>query len=120
MCLAAVRRLLLCNARHAQVVVADIDGDAASATAAALAADGVASVACAGDVGTRAGADAMVSAAVKSFGAVDILVANAGIVKAAPFLEMTEEVRCCSRVVLSLRCFLKRVLYLLTRDLAGL
>jgi NAD(P)-dependent dehydrogenase (short-subunit alcohol dehydrogenase family) len=88
------RRLLLRNARHAQVVIADIDGDAASATAAALAEDGVASVACAGDVGTRAGADAMVSAAVKSFGAVDILVANAGIVKAAPFLEMTEEVRC--------------------------
>ena len=36
----------------------------------------------------------MVSAALNAFGAVDILVANAGIVKAAPFLEMTEEVRC--------------------------
>ena len=85
------RPQLLGNATM-QVVVADIDGDAASAAAAALAADGVAAVSCAGDVGTRAGAEAMVHAAVRSYGGVDILVANAGIVKAAPFLEMTEEV----------------------------
>ena len=76
----------------AQVVVADVNADAASATAAALAADGVSAFACAGDVGKRADADRMVSAAVQHFGGVDILVANAGIVRATAFLDMTDEV----------------------------
>lgn len=70
-----------------------MNGDAASATAAALVAEGIEAVSCAGDVGKRADADAMVSAAVRHFGGVDILVANAGIVRAAPFLDMTEEAR---------------------------
>ena len=65
---------------------------------------------CAGDVGTRAGADAMVGAAVKAFGAVDILVANAGVVRAAPFLEMTEEVHQSCLAFLPLHT----ALYLLT------
>ena len=70
-----------------------MNGDAASATAAALVAEGIEAVSCAGDVGKRADADALVSAAVRHFGGVDILVANAGIVRAAPFLDMTEEAR---------------------------
>jgi NAD(P)-dependent dehydrogenase (short-subunit alcohol dehydrogenase family) len=87
-----------------QVVVADVNGDAASATAAALVAEGIDAVACAGDVGKRADADAFVSAAVRHFGGVDILIANAGIVRAAPFLDMTEEVRRTRRSAFTLSC----------------
>jgi len=82
-----------CRDPRSQVVVADINADAAAQTAAALAADGISAVSCAGDVGVRADADAMVAAAVREFGGLDVLVANAGIVKAAPFLDMTEEAR---------------------------
>ena len=70
-----------------------MNGDAASAAAAALVAEGIEAVACAGDVGKSADANAMVSAAVRHFGGVDILVANAGLVRAAAFLDMTEEAR---------------------------
>lgn len=94
--------LLVTQHAREQVVVADVNGDAASATAAALVAEGIEAVACAGDVGKRADADAFVSAAVRHFGGVDILVANAGIVRAAPFLDMTEEARRTRRSVCSL------------------
>lgn len=41
---------------------------------------------------TQAECDAAVAAAVGRWGRLDIMVANAGIVKAAPFLEMAEQV----------------------------
>lgn len=43
------------------------------------------------DVRVKAEVDACISSAVQAYGQVDILVANAGIVKAAPFLEMSEQ-----------------------------
>lgn len=44
----------------------------------------------AGDVGSRATADALVRLAVERFGGLDVLVNNAGIFGAKPFLEVTE------------------------------
>eukprot|EP00955_Chlamydomonas_euryale_P020076 213604-Chlamydomonas_euryale.AAC.19 len=49
----------------------------------------VTAIAC--DVRVRTQVDAAVQHAVSRFGSLDILVANAGIVKAAPFLEMAEQ-----------------------------
>ena len=42
------------------------------------------------DVSSKASTDRLVSQVVDHFGSLDILVANAGIVKTADFLEMTE------------------------------
>ncbi len=44
-----------------------------------------------GDVSKKADVDRMVTAAIETFGRIDILVCNAGITRFAPFLEMTEE-----------------------------
>ncbi|HXW99742.1 MAG TPA: glucose 1-dehydrogenase [Candidatus Acidoferrales bacterium] len=43
------------------------------------------------DVSKKAAVEAMVDAAIREFGKIDILVCNAGITRFAPFLEMTEE-----------------------------
>ncbi|KAG2484936.1 hypothetical protein HYH03_016322 [Edaphochlamys debaryana] len=75
----------------AKVVLADIDLSTAQASAQALAAEGHAAVAARCDVRLKADCDAAVAAAVSEWGKLDILVANAGIVKAAPFLEMSEQ-----------------------------
>ena len=81
------KSLSLCAA---QVVVADVNADAAAEAAEALSKEGIAAVSCPGDVGDKASAQAMVSSAVKAFGGLDVLVANAGIVRACDFLEMSE------------------------------
>jgi NAD(P)-dependent dehydrogenase (short-subunit alcohol dehydrogenase family) len=72
------------------VVVADVNAEGAAATAAALSKEGITAVSCGGDVGDKASADAMVASAVSAFGGLDVLVANAGIVKACDFLDMSE------------------------------
>lgn len=68
--------LLLARA-GANVVVGDINGEAAEKTAAAIAADGGASIGVTVDVRDPELAGAAVAAAVERFGAVDILVNNA-------------------------------------------
>jgi NAD(P)-dependent dehydrogenase (short-subunit alcohol dehydrogenase family) len=73
----------------ARVVVADIDEDAGSRATAEIGALGpVRFVRC--DVGDAAEAENLVAAAVQAWGAVDVLVNNAGIVHAADFLEVSE------------------------------
>jgi 3-hydroxybutyrate dehydrogenase len=67
----------------AKVVIADLNLDAAKATAAELGGDGVA-LAVAMDVTNEAAVDAGVAEAVKVFGGIDILVSNAGIQIVAP------------------------------------
>jgi 3-oxoacyl-[acyl-carrier protein] reductase len=74
-------------AEGAQVAVADLDGDAASAAAAELA--DAAGFPC--DVADRASVDAMVDAVTDRFGRVDILAANAGIYPPAELEAITGE-----------------------------
>jgi glucose 1-dehydrogenase len=70
----------------AKVMLADLKEDAVRAAAGKI--PGAASIAC--DVSKKAAVDAAVAATVKAFGRLDILVANAGIVHAAEFLDLEE------------------------------
>jgi 2-dehydro-3-deoxy-D-gluconate 5-dehydrogenase len=74
----------------ANVVVADLDGEAAATVAGATAGRGRA-VPLAVDVGADDAGQAMVSACVEAFGAIDVLVNNAGIYPMSPMLETTQE-----------------------------
>ena len=74
----------------AKVMLADVDAEALGAAQAALAAEGVEAAGVACDVGDTASVEAAVAAAVARFGGLDVAVANAGIVRSADFLEMTE------------------------------
>ena len=69
----------------AHPVIADVDDERGRALAAEL---GALYVHC--DVGDKAQVDALVAAALKAHGRIDVLVNNAGIVKSAPFLQVTE------------------------------
>uniref|UniRef100_A0A7R9W0K8 Ketoreductase domain-containing protein n=1 Tax=Chlamydomonas euryale TaxID=1486919 RepID=A0A7R9W0K8_9CHLO len=75
----------------AKIVLADVDMPRAQESVDVLCSEGheVTAIAC--DVRVRTQVDAAVQHAVSRFGSLDILVANAGIVKAAPFLEMAEQ-----------------------------
>jgi glucose 1-dehydrogenase len=84
---ACVRRLV---ADGAAVALWDRDEAAARALADALAAAGARTLACCCDVSRRAEVDAALAATVAAFGQVDALVSNAGIFKAADFLDVTE------------------------------
>ena len=68
------------------VVIADVDLGRGTALALAL---GIDFVAC--DVGNKAQVDRFIATAVAKYGRVDVLVNNAGIFKAADFLDVTEE-----------------------------
>jgi NAD(P)-dependent dehydrogenase (short-subunit alcohol dehydrogenase family) len=73
----------------AKVVLADIDGARGTGAADKLAADhDVRFKSC--DVGDTVQVEALVADAVAAYGGLDICVANAGIVKAADFLDLTE------------------------------
>jgi NAD(P)-dependent dehydrogenase (short-subunit alcohol dehydrogenase family) len=71
----------------AKVMLADLDAAKVGAAARKVGAS-AASVAC--DVSKKAAVDAAVAATVAAFGRLDILVANAGIVHAAEFLDLQE------------------------------
>lgn len=90
----------LLAARGARVVVNDLGGevtgggaapDAAAAVVEGIVRDGGEAVADAHSVASPEGAQAIVDAAVRQWGRVDIVVNNAGIVSDAPFAEMTAE-----------------------------
>jgi len=70
----------------AQVVLADIADAPGQALAQAL---GASYVHC--DVGDKAQVDALVAQVLQAHGRIDVLVNNAGIFKAAPFLQVTED-----------------------------
>ena len=74
----------------AKVVLADVDAARGEAEAARLRGDGLAAAFARCDVSRKADVDAAVQAAVTAFGRLDILVANAGIVHAADFLDLAE------------------------------
>jgi NAD(P)-dependent dehydrogenase (short-subunit alcohol dehydrogenase family) len=71
----------------AKVVLSDIDRAKGETAAAALGANAVFQTC---DVGDSAQVNALVEAAVKKFGRLDIALANAGIVHSAEFLDLTE------------------------------
>jgi len=74
----------------ARVVLADVSEEAGRAAAAALAAAGHEALFVRCDVARKAEVEAAVAAAVRAFGRLDVLVANAGIVHAAEFLDLEE------------------------------
>jgi len=84
---ACVQRLTRDGAAVALWDVADAAGEA---LAAALRVDGHRTAYFHCDVGDKAQVDAALAATVATFGAVDALVNNAGIFRAAPFLDITE------------------------------
>lgn len=75
----------------AKVVVADIDEEGAKRATTQLQLEGVIASAAHCDVTNKAEVDALVNWTVQTYGAIDLLIANAGIVKGADFLEMTEQ-----------------------------
>jgi NAD(P)-dependent dehydrogenase (short-subunit alcohol dehydrogenase family) len=81
---ACVRRF---HREGAQVVIADVDEARGQALADSL--DGVRFVHC--DVGHKADVDALVETTMAQHGRIDVLVNNAGIFKAADFLDVSEE-----------------------------
>src|SRR3972149_2202482 len=80
----------LASAR-AKVVVNDIAAERAESSAAERVAAGGTAVGLASDVGTKAGAEALIERAVDEWGRIDILVNNAGIARDAWLTKMTEE-----------------------------
>ncbi|GAB4392759.1 MAG: SDR family oxidoreductase [Kiloniellaceae bacterium] len=78
-------------AEGAKVVLSDIDAEKGQAALESLKGEGAEAVFVACDVGDKGQVDALIAEAVKAFGRIDCMVANAGIVKAADFLDFTEE-----------------------------
>ena len=77
-------------AEGARVVVSDVNEDAGAALVRTIAADGGQARFCRADVAAAADAERLVRFAVDAFGALDVLVNNAGIVHAADFLDLAE------------------------------
>jgi NADP-dependent 3-hydroxy acid dehydrogenase YdfG len=77
----------MCADRGGLVVAADIDADAATATAEAITARGDAALARRTDVTDKAQVEALVAAAIDRFGAVDVIVNNAGTMPLAFFAD---------------------------------
>jgi meso-butanediol dehydrogenase / (S,S)-butanediol dehydrogenase / diacetyl reductase len=79
------------GAEGAKVVVADLNGDGAEATAAQIRDAGGEAIGVGCDVGDRDSVKAALDAAVSEFGRLDVLFNNAGISKTQHFMEVTEE-----------------------------
>lgn len=75
----------------AAVVVNDLDADAAASAVAAIGADGGRATAVVAPVGPSETARALVAAAVDTFGRLDILVTNAGLLRDKSLLKMTDD-----------------------------
>ena len=84
---ACVQRLA---AEGARLALWDVDDASANASTAVLASQGVEALALHCNVARKAEVEAALAATVQRFGRVDGLVNNAGIFKAAPFLDITE------------------------------
>ena len=78
-------------AEGASVCVADIDTESAGQVADEISSAGGVASACGVDVAERDSVKAMVSAAVESFGRLDVIFNNAGLSNIRPFMELTED-----------------------------
>lgn len=78
-------------AQGAAVVINDVDQNTADAAVAAIESAGGRAVAVVAPVGSTETAEALVDAAVTSFGGLDILVTNAGILRDKSLLKMSDE-----------------------------
>lgn len=85
----AIARRLACEG--ASVVISDVLGEAAAATAAEFKANRFSALALSADVTSAASMEETVAKTVEAFGSVDILVNNAGITKDGLLLRMSEE-----------------------------
>jgi D-sorbitol dehydrogenase (acceptor) len=74
----------------ARVVIGDLQQDGANAVAQEIVGSGGQAIGVAVDVSKRDQAQAMIDAAVREFGSVDILMNNAGVIRITPFLEIDE------------------------------
>ena len=81
----------LLASRGAAVVVNDLDANAAAMVTETINAGGGRAMACASDIAVEHGAAEVIGAAVESFGHIDIVVNNAGVLGSAPFGETTTE-----------------------------
>ena len=79
------------HADGARVVIADLNGPAATATAHEISADGRGAIGVETDVADPAAVDALVRRARETFGRIDILVNNAGWSRNQPFLQDTPD-----------------------------
>jgi NAD(P)-dependent dehydrogenase (short-subunit alcohol dehydrogenase family) len=75
--------------RGARVVIADLRGDAAEQTARRLQSEGLAARSVAVDIGNEASVAAMVETVLGWWGRIDVLINNAGVESALPFLEIS-------------------------------
>ena len=75
----------------AEVIAADIDGNAARTTAEAAAAHGHRTLALQTDCGDVAAIDGMVDSIVAEFGKLDVIVNNAGVTRSAYIMDLTED-----------------------------
>jgi NAD(P)-dependent dehydrogenase (short-subunit alcohol dehydrogenase family) len=75
----------------AHVVIVDIHKERGEALQSQLKQQGHDVLFIASDIGSKVKVDALISQVLATYGRVDVLVSNAGIFKAAPFLEVTEE-----------------------------
>ena len=78
-------------AEGAKVVLADVDRTKGEEAAERLQGEGAEAVFVPCDVGDKAAVAALIESALAAFGRLDCMVANAGIVKAADFLDFTED-----------------------------
>lgn len=81
---------LLLAARGAQVVVNDLPGGSAESVAGEIAMAGGSAIAYSAEVATAAGADGAVESALDAFGRLDIVVANAGVLRSAELPDTTD------------------------------
>jgi NAD(P)-dependent dehydrogenase (short-subunit alcohol dehydrogenase family) len=75
----------------ARVVVSDVNAKGAEAVAAAIAKAGGTATAISCDVAKKTEVDALIAGAVKAYGAIDVLINNAGIIDSADFLDLPVE-----------------------------